>query len=406
MATLELDLNFYPHLFQEEIFYDIINEKYFFYIICAGRQSGKSILLTILSIYLAVKSKEQILIVSPVEFQSKKLFKDIVSLIDNNTLIIKSKKESSGTLEINFFNGSTIIFRSATESIRGLSISRLFIDEMAFVGDSVIKEIILPTLTVKGKGAYFFSTPKGKNFFYNYFQKGLEGKDEKYKSYRYNSFDNIHANTELIEAQKEMMSDVQFRQEFMAEFCDADSIFKNINDLCTSQVDENYKGKKFAGIDVGIIKDSTVLTVLNDQKEMIFLKDYCKKDTNQIIKELTEDLNRLNCDFVYIEQNGQGLPIYQIIRENVANMVPYITTHNSKKEIINNLINDFNTKKIKILNNEVLKFQLESFLYIPDKDKFEGIKGIHDDYVMSLAIANEAFNKGSSNFSDVNIMAF
>jgi hypothetical protein len=74
----------------------------------------------------------------------------------------------------------------------------------------------------------------------------------------------------------------------------------------------------------------------------------------------------------------------------------FYTTATSKPLIINNLIAAFSLKEIKIINDEELKSELESFeeKYGPTgKVSFSASAGNHDDHVMSLAITLECVNK-------------
>ncbi len=108
-----------------------------------------------------------------------------------------------------------------------------------------------------------------------------------------------------------------------------------------------------------------------------------------------------------IEENNQGLPIIQDLKQThgVKNIVGFKTTATSKPEIINNLINAFASKKLKLPKCDIYKSELEVFTMImtpTGKPKFEAPAPFHDDIPMSLAITWECINKfrytGSYNF--------
>ena len=109
-----------------------------------------------------------------------------------------------------------------------------------------------------------------------------------------------------------------------------------------------------------------------------------------------------------IEANNQGLPIIDDleIEHGLNNIERFQTTATSKQRIVNNLINAFSSKKIKVPNVDIYKSELETFTMIigaTGKPKFEAASGFHDDIVMSLAIAWENLNEnkftGNYNFN-------
>ena len=109
------------------------------YVVKSIRQCGKSVLAEILLIYSAFKTPCSVsLSVSPVVSQSRKMYEDILRIASK--LVYKS---NGSTLEIIFFNGSKIIFRSAEQgdSIRGITVKGsgiLVVDEAAYIQDDIL----------------------------------------------------------------------------------------------------------------------------------------------------------------------------------------------------------------------------------------------------------------------------
>lgn len=91
------------------------------------------------------------------------------------------------------------------------------IDEAAIAYDlRAAWEAIRPSLTDYRGGAFFFSTPRGLNFFHELYD-AAEAK-EGWARYTAPSADNPHLAPEEIEAAREDMADLAFRQEYLAEF--------------------------------------------------------------------------------------------------------------------------------------------------------------------------------------------
>ena len=102
-----------------------------------------------------------------------------------------------------------------------------------------------------------------------------------------------------------------------------------------------------------------------------------------------------------IENNNQGLGIYQDLKRRINNIVDINTNSKTKPEMIERMIHLFNMKGIKIVKDELVRLELESFIFI-NKDgrvKYEANNGSHDDIVMSIAITINCFEtyKNTSN---------
>jgi hypothetical protein len=236
------------------------------------------------------------------------------------------------------------------------------------------------------------TTPKGKNWIYKWFNKAIT--DERYKSIRVTSFDNPMADKALIDGWKQTMPGKRFQQEILAEFIDAATVFENVNDLIHTPTGGT---KCYAGLDIGMINDNTVVTIMNEKNEIQYIDSFTGIPVQYIVDRILLTLNKFNVAMTYIEGNNQGLPIYQLLLPHLYNRIKlFYTTATSKPIIINNLIAAFSLKTIKIINDEQLKNELESFeeSYGPTgKVTFAASSGMHDDYVMSLAIALECVNK-------------
>ena len=182
---MDVKLKYTPHQGQRVVHEAIDSGKYKFIVVNGSRQSGKSKLISIEVIKRALnESNKRIMVVSPKASQSKKIAKDIINPIKNSAPnLIKSATESMGNINCTFINGSSIDFKSAEskDSLRGNTVDYLFIDEAAFVAEDTVNEILLPMVITRPNAVIIIvSTPKGKNWFYDYFQKG---KNDEYDNY-------------------------------------------------------------------------------------------------------------------------------------------------------------------------------------------------------------------------------
>lgn len=384
-----------PHPKQKIILDSILDPNIFCTIAVIGRQFGKTLLASNVAIYWALNDpKSNIFFVSPTDNQNLRIYNDIINAVIESGCI-KSRKMPRGGTEILFQNGSKILFRSAMaeDSLRGQPVEYMILDEAAFIKKETIDSILLPMMAVKGKKMYVSSTPKSKNWVYDWYMKGQT--DPKYKSFRFSTYDSPYANEELINMFRESMPDKLFQQEIEAEFIDSASVFNNIRDV---MILDRVKtplagGEYYAGIDIGIINDATVLSILDKNGDLVNYYRWEKTEAPELIKEII-NINRIwNFKSIYIENNNQGLTIYQDLKRIIKNIFDFNTNQKSKPEIINNLIHLFNMRGIKIFKDELLRIELEAFIF-KQKDgkiKFMADNGFHDDIVMSFAIARECY---------------
>ena len=95
-----------------------------------------------------------------------------------------------------------------------------------------------------------------------------------------------------------------------------------------------------------------------------------------------------------VETNGVGDPIYEELRREWGRTTPFQTTNNSKNNIITKLIADIQNLELELPTKELfpaLKEELEAFEYQYSKSgniTYSSPTGLHDDTVMSLALAN------------------
>lgn len=388
MKTIEL---FKPHKAQLEVINSLMDKDTFFVTMVSGRQIGKSMLGMNMAIYWCINDPNCVVYwVSPTDSQAHKVYKQILDAI-YQTGEIYSNKGGKGDTEIIFKNKSKILFRSAAseDSLRGESVNYMILDEGAFIKPSTVNIILLPMLNVKGKKCLVITTPKGKNWVYDWFNKGFV--EKRWKSFRYSTYDSPYANEELINMFKETLADKLFQQEIMADFVDSAAIFNNINELLSLQQLEEPNGSDYyAGIDIGILNDSSVLSIIDKSGNLVKYYRWTNIDSPKLIENIKDVCNKWKFKKVLIEDNNQGIVIYQTLKPFIQVLERFNTNSKTKPEIINNLIHSFNMKDFNLVKDEHLRIELEGFIFEQNSNgaiKFMAASGLNDDCVMSLAIA-------------------
>ena len=209
----ELDVSLHPA--QLEIF----NSTARFKVVSAGRRFGKSRLAAWILIIKALQSEDKdVFYIGPTFQQAKDIMWGMLKELLQDTDLIEQTHENTATMTL--VNGRKISLKGSDrpDTLRGVGLAYVVLDEYASMKVEVWEQIIRPTLAdVKG-GALFIGTPAGKNHFYEIWKEADEDKNEDWEAFQYNSTDNPILDPEEIQVARETMSTQAFRQEFEASF--------------------------------------------------------------------------------------------------------------------------------------------------------------------------------------------
>ena len=207
------DLNISLLPWQQQVWAD--NKR--FQVVAAGRRTGKSRYAAWKLIVKGLEAKRgQILYVAPTQGQARDIIWQALLEVGHPVTI----SSNVNNLQIKLVNGITIALKGADrpETMRGVSLYYLVMDEYADMKPEVWEQILRPALAdLKGE-ALFIGTPMGRNHFYDLHQYASISNDEDWQGYHFTSYDNPLLDNAEIEAAKKSMSAFSFRQEFMASF--------------------------------------------------------------------------------------------------------------------------------------------------------------------------------------------
>jgi len=188
-----------------------------FKVVAAGRRCGKSRLAAWMLILNALQSeKGHVFYVAPTQGQARDIMWGV--LLDLAHPIVSSSHVNN--MQIKLINGATISLKGADrpDTMRGVSLKFLVMDEYADMKPSVWEEVLRPALADQKGNALFIGTPKGRNHFYELYKYAELSEDETYRAWHFTSYDNPLLDSEEIDTAKKSMSSYAFRQEFMASF--------------------------------------------------------------------------------------------------------------------------------------------------------------------------------------------
>ena len=394
---MEISL-FHPHNGQLSVINNFADSKHKFGIVATGRQYGKSLLGQNLLLYWLLGNKNaKGAWIAPIYNQCKKVFDEI----SNASFSVISGKNKAD-LSINFINGSSIKFLSAErpDSIRGFSFSYLVIDEGAFIRESALTEAILPTLTAIGKKCLIISTPKSKNWFYNYHLKGQQD-DPNYISFTGTSYDNPYADHTFIDEQRKSLPTDIYKQEYMAEFTDAGSeVFRNLDVACriSNYETTNKRERCFAAIDTGLSSDYSAICIMSESGRVLFMERRNGENITSIAERFISILSQYNIAGGYIETNGIGKAMADLIIPKFRKLKGFTTTQDSKISLVRNTIEDLEAGNLELPTKELepqlfREMSMYTYKLSPSgKLSFSHPNGEHDDLVDALIMCNKARN--------------
>ncbi len=254
------ELNIKLLKWQQDVFTDTTRFK----VVAAGRRTGKSRLAAWLLIVNALQcDKGHIWYIANTQGQARDVLWQVLLELANPVI----EASHINNMQIRLINGATISLKGADrpETMRGVSLKFVVMDEYGSMKPEVWEQIIRPALADQKGSALFIGTPFGRNHFYELYEYGLSGKDSDFKSWHFTSFDNELLDPKEIEAAKKSMSSFAFRTEFMASFEAASGgIFKE--EWIKIDDDEPKDGRYFVAVDLAGFENVAAATTAKKKR--------------------------------------------------------------------------------------------------------------------------------------------
>ena len=299
---------------------------------------------------------------------------------------------------VTFPKGGSVTVRSADNpnSLRGEGLDFLVMDECAFITEDAWLEALRPTLADRKGRALFISTPKGRNWFWTIYQRGLDGGGE-WASFQYPTSANPYIDKGEIDEARRTLPERVYLQEFEAVFLeDGGGVFRNVQACATAErVDAPQEGRQYtAGVDVASLEDFTVVCVMDvEAREMVYMDRFNRVDYPALEERLLALYGRYHMAGMVVEANSIGRPVIDHLAQRGMAVQPFTTSNVTKQAIIQDLQSAFEHSNIKVLNDPILINELLSFEAVKTQAgnlTYSAPDGLHDDCVMALAIANHA----------------
>ena len=284
---------------------------------------------------------------------------------------------------------------------RSRKYKRAIVDEAAIAGNlkKAWEEAIRATLTDLEGDAWFLSTPKGLNFFYDLFQRGQDPKAfPDWVSWQLPSSVNPYLPPSEIESARIELPEQVYKQEYLAEFLSGDgAVFRKV-DAClkAGETDpESHKGHYVvAGIDWARQHDFTAISVICCHCEHELILDRF----NQIgwdfqRSRLLALLIKWNVSYAVVETNSIGSPNLEALNNEAPDEIGlhgFETTAKSKPKLIQDLALAFEKETLQWLPDPIARHELiayEATVTESGHVKYGAPEGGWDDTVIARALA-------------------
>ena len=351
MAT---ELNFALHPAQQEIFQSPKRFK----VVGAGRRFGKSYLARVKLIVEALKAKNEYgynltdkacYYIAPTFNQAKDIMWQ--SLKQMAAPITKKIRENECILTLSNDRQIHLKGSDRPESLRGVGLSYVVMDEYAFMKEEVWTAIIRPTLADDRGGALVIGTPNGKIHFYDLFLTAESAEEEgDWDAWTFKSLDNPFLDPkEVLLATKDMPIEY-VKQEFEANFSSfAGTVFTE--DMFTIEDKTTYGSDIYMTVDPagyedvkGIAQgktkrlDETAISVVEvtDEGWHVFDVITGRWNVRETAVRILRTAQKYKPRVVGVEKGALKNALMPYLNDNMRrlNVFPYITelTHGNQKK--------------------------------------------------------------------------
>ena len=187
-----------------------------FKLLCSGRRFGKTYLCIARLVAWAIEKPGSLNWYVTQNYKSAKqiAWRQLRDMVPIEMFAKKNEAE----LSVELTNGSRIQLKGAenADSLRGVSLSSLIVDEAAYVKQEAWEMVLRPALSDQGGPAWFITTPAGLNWFHDLWEQAAEQHD--WQTFSFTTIEGGNVPPEEVAAAKRTLDERTFRQEYLASF--------------------------------------------------------------------------------------------------------------------------------------------------------------------------------------------
>ena len=419
LKVISLDRGLVPfdlYAYQEEMFNHFNTNR--FSIVLACRQSGKSISSVAYLLWFAVFNPEKtIAIIANKGATAREMLSRVTLMLENLPFFLQPGCKTLNKGSIEFSNNSRIIAAATSgSSIRGLSVSLLFLDEFAFVeNDATFYTSTYPVVSSgETTRVIITSTANGVGNVFHKLWEGAKQETNQFKPFRVDWWDVPGRDDKWKEETISNTSKLQFLQEFGNSFVGRGTTLLSSDCLlglqakepitCDDSINiyaepvENHNYVMCVDVSKGRGQDYSTFNIIDVSTEIF--EQVCTFRDNLISPMLFPDIIHkyavmYNSAYVLIENNDSGMVVsnglyYDWEYENtyVESMIKSsgigVTMTKKTKRIGCSMLKDLiEENKLKLIDTNTI---IECSTFEISGTSYEATNGNHDDLVMNLVL--------------------
>jgi len=278
----------------------VISDQSRFRVLVTGRRFGKTFLAINELAKFASKPNQRVWYVAPTYRQAKAICWNVLKEKMIYHKWVKNINHSDLTITLK--NNSQITLRGSDneQSLRGVGLNFLCIDEFADVNKEAWFEVLRPTLSDTKGHALFCGSPRGfGNWSYELFKQGETNKE--WASFKYTTIEGGNVDEDEVEQAKQDLDIRTFQQEYEATFVNySGMIYYNFNRQ--SNIIEKYEKETAVlhiGLDFNVDPMSAVVCIILNETIIVV-------DEIQIYSSNTQEM----CEEIRNRYNNKQIVVY------------------------------------------------------------------------------------------------
>lgn len=367
-----------------------------FRVVRAGRRFGKTKIAAREVVTHSLAGKDQVIWwVANTYKNVRRGYRQVVAQIPQQLFAKDPPPSGSNELVLKLTNGTTIEFYSGgnPDAMAGEGVHFVVVDEAALMPGHVWHQTIRPTLADTKGGALIISTPRGRNWFYDLWQRGQNEQWPSYASWHFSMRDNPYVDDEEVEELKASLPETLFRQEIMAEFLENASAIFNMEKVKVVEPGVPA-GHIVVGIDLAKHQDFTVIRASGPDRIPVFHERFKgiswpaqRERIIDIIREL-EAWPDVEAVTIGIDTGGPGDVIFDELDEQGFDVEPVkFGSPGLKDRMVRLLGSDLEAGHAFILPQQAEEFRMYEYSITPTGTMtYSAPEGKHDDEVAATMI--------------------
>lgn len=365
---------------------NILDSNARYTITAASTKTGKtaSHIIWLFEQALNLKINQSVWWVAPVYQQAEIAFRRMKAQVSDPNFFTSNESKLVLTTPI----GSRIEFKSAEkpDNLYGDDVYAAVFDEASRAREDSWYALRSTLTATQGKCKLIGNVKGKKNWFYKLGEKAKAGEAnmEYFKITAYDAVNEGILNHEEVEQAKKDLPDYIFKELYLAEPADDNSNpfgYENI-EKC---IIPTLSGTPVCyGIDLAKYTDWTVVIGLNEDGNVAHF-DRFQMDWSQTLQKIKSTIGNTPA---FIDSTGVGDPIVEQLQKEHPRIKGFKFTSQSKQQLIEGLVVAVQSQTIRFPNNviadEMRNFEFE---YTRTGVRYTAPQGLHDDCVMSLALA-------------------